>query len=106
MVTNARRVAKPVSLVILMLFAVGPGLVSAGPQSAAAADATAADAATDSTSDAVSTPIAAPSRPRAAYSWVSPAGPAPDLGSHSLGEPPLWMDSNAPDSAPAKTGSW
>ena len=112
MVTNARRVAKPVSLIILMLFAVGPGFVSADPLPATTADATtAAGTTTASTSgaassDAASTPVAAASRPLPAYSWSSPAGPTPGSGSRSIGDPPLWMDSNAPDSTPAKTGSW
>jgi hypothetical protein len=112
MVTTARRVARPVSLIILILFVVGPGFVSAGPQPAAAA----ADAAAASTSDsatsvaatfgAASTPITAPSRTFATYSWSSPAGPAPGRGSRTLGDPPRWMDANTPSTPPDKSGSW
>jgi len=84
MVTAARRTAKPASLFILMLFAVGPGFVSAGPQPAATA----------------------PSRPLAARSWTFPADLTPGQGSRSLGDPPRWIDTNASASTPAKTGSW
>jgi hypothetical protein len=91
MVTTARRVAKPVSLFILMLFAVG---------------AAAADAETASTSDVASTPIAATARPLAGYSWTFPADQTPGQGSLSLGEPYRWMDTNASATTPAKTGSW
>jgi hypothetical protein len=107
MITTARRVAKPVSLFILMLFAVGPGFASAGPQPAAtgADAAVAADAAAVSTADHAPLPIA-PSRPRAAHSWTFPADLTPGQGSRSLGDPPLWMDTSAPDSTSDKTGSW
>lgn len=84
MVTTARRAAKPVSLVILMLFAVGPGFVSAGPQPAAAA----------------------PSRPLAIHYWTFPADLTPGRGSRSLDDPPLWTDTSATASTPARTGSW
>jgi hypothetical protein len=109
MLITARRVAKPVSLVILMLFAVGPGFVSAGQQPAAAA--AAADAAAASTSGTASSgfapaPIAAPSRPLAAWSWTSPAGLTPGQGSRSLVDPPRWADTNVSASTPAKSGSW
>jgi hypothetical protein len=91
MFTTARRAAKPVSLIILMMFVVGPGLVSAGPQPVAAAD--------DET-------MAAPSRPLAVHSWTFPADLTPCQGSRSLDNPPLWTDTHASASTPAKTGSW
>ena len=107
MVTTARRATKSISLIILMLFVAGPGVVSAGPQpAAAAADRAIASTSEAVSSDTVSTRIAAPSRPHAAYSWTPAAGLTPGPGSQSLGDPPLWTDGNAPDSTPAKTGSW
>ena len=102
MVTIARRAAKPVSLVLLMMFVVGPGFVSAGPQVAAVND----DAAAVSTSDAAPMPMATPSRPFAAHGWTFPADPTPGQGSRSQGDPPRWMDANASATTPDKTGSW
>jgi hypothetical protein len=84
MVTTARRVAKPVSLIILMLLAVGPGLVSAGPQPT----------------------VAAPSRPLAAHAWTFPADLTPGQGSRSIDDPSRWLDTNVSATTPAKTGSW
>jgi hypothetical protein len=109
MVTTARRIAKPVS--VLMLLAIGPGLVSAGPQR----DRADAGAAAARTSDVASRKIAAPSVPvRAlphrlqfpAYSWSSPADPGPDRGSRPVDDAPRWFDTKASTSTPARTGSW
>jgi hypothetical protein len=102
MVTTARRASKPVSLFILMLFAVGPGFVSAGPP----LDPAAAGAATARMSDVAATPIAAASRSVAAYSWTSSADITPGRGSRSVDDPTRWLDTNASASTPAKTGSW
>lgn len=102
MVTIARRIAKPVSLLVLMLFAVGPGSVFAGPQPAV----TAHDAAAAPTPDAGSAPSAASSRSLAAHAWTFPVDLNPGQGSRSLGNPPLWTDTSSSASTPAKTGSW
>jgi hypothetical protein len=106
MVTTARRAAKPVSLVSLMLFALGPGFVLAGPQSTAEADVATASTADAASSDATSTPIAASWRSLATHSWTSPADVTPGPGSRSLDNPPLWIDTTATDTTPDKTGSW
>src|SRR5262245_42916954 len=102
MVTTARRVAKPVSLLILMLITLGAGPVTAAPQ----LDPAAAGAATSPTSDAASTPTAPPSREFAAYSWAPPGDPTPGRGLRWIDSQPRWLDTTTSSSTPAKTGSW
>jgi hypothetical protein len=100
MVTTARRAARPVSLLILMMFAVGPGVVSAAPQlDAPAAAAVAADV-------AGATPIAAPSRLLATFAWSPPADSTRGIGLHPAGDSPRWLDTTTSASTPAKSGGW
>ena len=101
MVTTARRIAKPVSLLILILLAVGPGLVWAGPPQdpdAIGKGVTRAPEAADLTS-------ASPSAPLAAFPWI-PAEPRSGFEFRSVAHPPRWFDTSAPSSASPKSGSW
>jgi hypothetical protein len=87
MVTTARHDARPVSLVVLMLFVIGPALVWAEPRP----DPHNADAAVPQPSKATPSAEPAASRPLA-VSGVWPAGQSPQ-----------WFDT---DATPASGGWW
>jgi hypothetical protein len=93
MVTIARCIARQVSLVMLMLFAVGPAGVLAGPQ----LDPDAASAIAPQASEAPSLTGAAPARLFAASAWS---------GFRPTHEPPQWLAATATASTPAKSESW
>jgi len=88
MVTTARRVARPVSVFILMVFATGPALVMAGPQ---------IDPASAHVSDVSPAPIAAFSKPFATFTWER---------ARPVADPPRWFDTTTSASTPAKSGGW
>lgn len=85
MITVARRTARPVSLLILMLFALGPVSAWAGSQRG-----------TDT----------APAKLPTDFSWAAAAdlGPGPVL--RPAHQSPRWLDASASASTPTQTGSW
>ncbi len=95
MVTTVRRFASPVSLVVLMLFLAGPGLVWSEPRP----DPGVAGAAPPS--EATLSPGAATSQSLGALAGI-PADLSPPSGSRPAGQSTRWFDTNASTAG----GSW